>query len=529
MARQLLLDWGKNSFTLAEVSRNKKRTWALQEILTHHDPQEENASACIKKRLQQIEHTLKSWHVFKADLHCFLPAESVFLKTIRLEIPPGLEEIIPKLVRLEAKRVFLFPLEELIWDHHIFPSQEEGTISVLLAAVKKTTLHALLEIFSQTSLEIVTLTSSSHALVEAFTQIAHRDCSKEALRPLLHHVPTRPRATSITCKAGESLMIDLRISTTNVICTQSHEMLASYTLYEKGDTISSQENISVFLQQVIDHRASQKCVVEEILVTGTSREKQELLCFLQKKLTIKIDDLDKKLALNPPMMPFSEHDAVCSASFLAGGITFCEKKNHIHLDLLPASLLARRSRNQERPYTFRAMICIMCTLLAWSLYFQHASGNLMTLSARTQVSLLHEEEKMFSLQQREAQLARTEDTQSAIHNLLEKHLLWPHLLSELQKALPGHALFITKLSPIINEDPRGDSITALELEGISLESPQEVDAVHRFIQALAKSNLFEVNPQEKITSYDALSDEKPKAYPWKFRLSLKSSMSDIVD
>jgi Tfp pilus assembly PilM family ATPase len=279
VARQLLLDWQKNSFTLAEVARNKKRTWALQEILTHHDPQADNESACMKKRLQQ---TLKSWHVFQANLHCFLPAESVFLKTIRLEVLPGLEDIIPKLVRLEAKRVFLLPLEELIWDYHIFPSQEGGKISVLLAAIKKTTLHALLEIFSQTSLEIVTLTSSSHGLVEAFTQIVHRDCSEEALRPLLHRVPTRPRQTSITSKEGGSLMIDLRISTTNVIFTQSHEVLASYTLYEKGETIASQENICIFLQQVIDHMSSQRYVVEEILVTGTSRIRQELVCFLQK-------------------------------------------------------------------------------------------------------------------------------------------------------------------------------------------------------------------------------------------------------
>jgi Tfp pilus assembly protein PilN len=323
-------------------------------------------------------------------------------------------------------------------------------------------------------------------------------------------------------------MIDLRISTTNVIFTQSHEVLASYTLYEKGETIASQENICIFLQQVIDHMSSQRYVVEEILVTGTSRIRQELVCFLQKNLTIKIDDFDKKLALHPPMMTFSEHDAVCSASFLAGGITFCERKNHIHLDLLPASLLARRYRNQERPYTFRAMIFIMCTLLAWSLYFQHASGDLMTLTAKIQMSLIHEEEEKFSLKQTEAQLERTQEKQWAINNLLEKHLLWPHLLSELQKALPGHALFITKLSPITNENPRGDSITALELEGISLESPQEADAVHRFIQALTKSNLFEVNPQEKITSYDALSDKQPNAYPWKFRLSLKPSMSDIV-
>ena len=116
MERQLLLHWEKNFFTLVEFTRNTKENWTLHREATHDLSQERGEGAQYhQKALLWLQTTLVEWNVSKANVHCLLPAERIFLKSFSFEIPTGLENALPDLAKIEAKKIFtILLLNQLI-------------------------------------------------------------------------------------------------------------------------------------------------------------------------------------------------------------------------------------------------------------------------------------------------------------------------------------------------------------------------------------------------------------------------------
>lgn len=532
MGRKLLLHWAKNHFTLADFSRNKKGLWTLQATVTHHYSHKNDRDELYQEAetLRQLQIILRSWKVLQADLHCFLPSESVFLQSRSLEIAPGLQDIIPRLIVLEAKKVFLLPLEELIWDYHIFPSSRGEKINVVYYATKKTSIRPLVDILSQINLRIETLSSTPHALMEAMGPILVH-LSSQLPRNHGHQAPAFKQVIDLQ---ETKIIIDLSMSFTNIILTKPNEIVSSYTLHERGENRSSLEKIHIALIHILDHMAvDQKMIAHEIFLTGVSNYKKELISFLRERLTINTHDIDQKLSITPACTSFLKHELASSLSllFLMGATRFFEKKNIIHVHLLTPLLRAKKHVEQQRPYVLAAMGLIISTLLLWSFYFQHETRRLMTATAQAAVLLADEEKQLLSLKQAEAHFQNIEEKKWALYTLIEAHVAWPHLLSELQKALPKlprQKLWITKLSSLSDEknNKKSASITALEIEGITLtlENGSELDAVnefHEFTTELSKSDLFNIIPQEKIALLPYPTHQNSSTYTWKLRLPLR--------
>ena len=588
MVRQLLLYWEKNFLTLSQCVEDTNGRWNIQREVRlglNHNLIEGNDENYFHHEARcQLQATLNSWGIRKASVHCFLPAERIFLKTILLEIPSGLEDSIPRLVRLEAKKVFPTPLEELIWNFHIFPSDEKKRISILYAAIKRKFMVPLMEIVFPTELNIQTITSTSHSLYEAYQHINHN--------------------------SETTLIIDISTSFTNLTFIKSQEMLINYTLDQKTEESSLLQKIETDTSQIIEYTTSQKITPTQIVITGEKQQKNQLLLLLQQKWPIPIKDLDQ-LLLNhlslptisadlleksycspknflarifhadrdeegakaneaPPAvgrLPLGSHERArragvsestqtsvftqgsrstyCSrhngiitqhpsdfpnsvsdqykTSRLVGATTFFKKENQIKLNLLPDSLIAQQQSQKKLSSILQTIALLAVTLILWSLYFQHETRSLIKATSQTRLFLEQEEKKILASDQLLANFQKVEEKKTAWCNLLEAHAIWPRVIQELQKTLPKRYIWVTKCYP--NDDDKDfketNFITAITVEGIYLENSGKANMVDEFVENLKKSDFFKIKKREEIVLLCSPNDGSSYTYHWKLRLPLQ--------
>ncbi|MFZ4116146.1 MAG: hypothetical protein ACOYK6_05420 [Chthoniobacterales bacterium] len=509
MTRQLVLHWEADFFSLAQFSRDKDGQYILERGATHHRTQKKNKCHLVEE-LHPLQATLRSWEVHQASLHCLLPANRVFLRTVKLEIPSGLKDAIPRLVALEAKHIFPLPLEELIWSFQIFPSVEREQINVAYSATKNNFLEPLLEIISKTEisgLTIATISAAPASICEALRLI---DQSKEA-----------------------SLILEAHASFTNVILIKPNTILSSYTLaslQQGGEKVnrSSREKISTDLLQILEHATSERWIPEKIFVSGRSADKHHLLPFLQERLKIPTCDLDtllkEKISLGPAASEFLENDCHFSWSYLVGATTLFQKEPA--LDLRPPSLRIKKHAKEQRPYLLCAIVLLACTLLVWSLYLHYETHRFITATSQACAFLGREQKRLAESDKELAHFQKIEETKETLYHLIEARAHWPQLIQELQNALPTRYLWITKLSPITDEknDERNFSVTALAIEGLYLENPRQAAVVHDFIANLKKSAFFSIQDQEEILLFCSSADGTAYAYPFKMRLTLRNPL-----
>jgi Tfp pilus assembly PilM family ATPase/Tfp pilus assembly protein PilN len=100
-----------------------------------------------------------------------LPRRLVTVRYLRL--PPAPPEQMAGMVAFEAQQYVLFPLEEVILDHHVMtlpggkgPLDQDDLDTVLLAAVRRSVVAYLMSIFDRAGLELEQLSVSALALAE---------------------------------------------------------------------------------------------------------------------------------------------------------------------------------------------------------------------------------------------------------------------------------------------------------------------------------------------------------------------------
>lgn len=195
------------------------------------------------------------------------------------------------------------------------------------------------------------------------------------------------------------------------------------------------------------------------------------------------------------------------------------------IDLLPASLIARRKHHQRFPYFVVITVLVSCSLLACSFFYTKATKKI--LAATSQATLLLYQEKQASITL-DKKLTAAEDlkkNRELLASLINSRSSWSEIFEELQKHLPSHYLWITKLSPVIDEKNK-KSITAIAIDGLYLENPAQAQVVDHFVEELKKSLLFEIRkfPQEKIITRRSTPDGTAYAYGFSLYLPLSKSI-----
>ncbi len=142
----LHLTWEKDFFLLAEYFINKAGGAHLVRSAR---------CAAISAELQQV---LSTWKLSERALHCILSPEVTFSYTARIEVPSGLEEIIPTLITLEAEKTIPFPLQDIVWDAR-FSFLEKEIIEVTYVGIEREELESFCYKVSEAGLEIEEITT----------------------------------------------------------------------------------------------------------------------------------------------------------------------------------------------------------------------------------------------------------------------------------------------------------------------------------------------------------------------------------
>ncbi len=95
-----------------------------------------------------------------------IPAQSVFTRFVKL--PPVEGSQVEQIVRFEAQQNVPYPIEEVVWDYQIVPSDEPANVEVVLVAIKEDLLEELNEAVEGAKLSTSTVDVAPMALYNAF-------------------------------------------------------------------------------------------------------------------------------------------------------------------------------------------------------------------------------------------------------------------------------------------------------------------------------------------------------------------------
>ncbi len=508
MSTSFFLYWKEKKVLFAEFSKKKNGVWKIEKSDVFNFLLEKNQPLFTAKELARFQEALTACKSQCLKIHCFLPAHKAFIKTIPIEVPPGLENILPRLITCEAKYIFPLPLSKLVWNYKIFASTQVNKVNVTYIATKKEFLDSLIEVIPEDQLSRLIILATPIAIQRTLEIIDQNH--------------------------GSTLILNLEDNVSNILLQESNNALTSYTLaplLKEGVELNlhteTEEKIITSLLSLLKYLKSKKIIPNKIFLVGENTHKNQLFSYLQKNLieTFFLDDLDQLVELHPlfdfTISSFIKKNSI-SSSVIFGGITFFEKK--CCLDLCPPILLTKKNQKRESSYFLGAVFLVIFTFLLWSFYWCY--------EINAYHHKINQAKELFD--QRKSQLIKSdkiiekfkkiEETKLVIFHFIEAHNLWIKIVNELQNALPKRYIWITKLSPISNQEITNEYVSTreLELEGLYLENPRQSEVINDFINELKKSALFLIDKPEQILLSYSSADGSAYAYPFKIHLILKN-------
>ncbi len=140
-------------------------------------PSEEYVDGCIEALTEIIDRNSISE---KQKVLLALPANDVIIR--RMELPSMPEERMAKVIGYEAESHIPFPLDQVVMDHHVISSSEDG-YEIILAAIKEDNLNNHLEIIHRSGLSPEVVDVTVFSLFNLYTHMWGRGGNGDDAKP----------------------------------------------------------------------------------------------------------------------------------------------------------------------------------------------------------------------------------------------------------------------------------------------------------------------------------------------------------
>ena len=496
-----------------------------------------------------------------------IPSQGVFTRFVK--IPKVDPEQASQMLFFEAQQNVPFPIEEVSWTYQVLPENEPDKLGAVILATKLDQLESSVDAVRSAGLSPTLLETAPTALYNAL-RYNYPDLAGCALL-----IDIGARATNLIFAERDRLFIrtlpvggnsitaalqkkfeDRPLSVIEEMKIKEGFIAPPGNYNAPGDDAAEMGKIArtvmtrihnEITRSITFYRTNQQgAAPTRVFLSGGGASLPYTLEFFNEKLSLPIEFFNplRRVSLAPSV---DKEAAQRSAHTLGECVGLAARlllgDCPLEVELESRRLREEKREKQRRPFLVAAA-CVLAVLLgAVFFHFKSAADNLAALNA--QLDSRVGELKGFK-QQLDKMTAERNGLFKDSADLAAAPMLrtaWATILDDLSQRMPARNIWITRLSPMAGEavmDPRKNegawiasapaseqqeqpAVTALVVEGLYLENEAGPAVVDSFVEALAASTVFAIDPAKKteIVQLRAAQSGENWAYDYKLILPLR--------
>ncbi|QQL44517.1 Amuc_1101 family PilM-like pilus complex protein [Sulfuriroseicoccus oceanibius] len=503
-----------------------------------------------------------------------ISGQSVFTRFVK--IPAVSEDKIDEMVRFEAQQHVPFPIDEVAWDYQVFGETADGDLEVGLFAIKLDQLNSLNGVVEDAKLVVNGVGVDAMALYNAY-RYNYPDVDEPVLL-----VDIGSRSTNLLYIEGGSLFArTIAVGGASVTSAIAKDLGVTFQVaeqqkiqdgyvalggaYEENpdpriDAISKivRTTMTRLHSEIVRtnnfYRTQQGGTVpKRVLLAGGGASLPYTIEFLHDKLGAQVEYFNamRNVAVGPQVdaaavsaVGHRMGELVGLALGQAGGVP-------VDVDLVPATVAARREIAARKPFLTTAAVCVLAALGAGAVYQQMAASKLEDKAGEFSAVGKVVDGNKRDLSVLDDQISEIDVNRGPVMRIFEMRDRWVGIIDELNRQFASDIIWVTDLEPLAGgtgvrdfgalkertavgeelefdeEDggkPRPDVVTEIRIKGFWRNAPAGQNQINQIYDRLRESKtgplvLAEVPPQEKAKRLK-VSSRNDDDYAWAFEMTL---------
>ena len=516
----------------------------------------------LKIALSELRSKLK-WST--GPLAMAVPSQGVFARFVK--IPQGDADKVEQMLFFEAQQSIPYPIEEVSLCHQVLPETEADKLGALILATKLDGLESTVEAVQSAGLSPDHIETSPTALYNSLRynypdlpgctlliDIGARATNlifAEADRLFIRTLPVG--GNSITAALQKKFearsfveLENLKVKDAFIPPPGNYEATGDAAEVGKiARTVMTRIHNEI-TRSITFYRTNQGgSAPVRVLLAGGGASLPYTLEFFNEKLSLPVEFFNplRRISVAPSAdlqtVQRSAHalgECTGLAAALLGGDA------PLRLGFGSPRLQSAKLDQGRRPFLVAAVALLAATLGAAFLHYKTAADHVATLNARLDADAAGLQAFKTKIDASDAQRKRLLTDAADLTAAPMLRTAWATIIDELAQRTPPRNIWVTSLRPMAGEtilDPsnKGDtwgaapaegqeqppSVTAIAIDGLYLENPDEAKVVDAFVDSLAESPLFQIDPANKaeVVKSRAAQSGETWAYDYKLVIPLK--------
>jgi len=496
-----------------------------------------------------------------------IPSQGVFTRFVK--IPKVEADQVGQMLFFEAQQNVPYPIEEVSWCYQVLPESEQDKLGAVILATKLDQLEATVDAVRSAGFSPALVETSPTALYNAL-RFNYPDLSGCALL-----IDVGARATNLIFAEGDRLFVRTLPVGGNSITAALQKKFDNKPLPlveemkvkeafipppgnhdDQGSDAAEMGKIArtvmtrihnEITRSITFYRTNQQgSAPTRVFLSGGGASLPYTLEFFNEKLSLPIEFFNPLRRVS--VSPSADAEAVRrSVHTLGEGVGMAARlilgDCPLEIDLESRLLQAEKKEKRRRPY-LAAAACLLAAILGTAFFhYKSAADHLADLNAGLDK---HVEELNGFKEQLDKSVSERNKLFEEAADLAAAPMLrtaWATILDELTQRMPARNVWITRLRPMAGDtvlDPPKDkgawatvqttndqsarpAVTALVIEGLYLENDGGPAVVDTFVDSLAQSPTFAIDPAKKteIVQLRAAQSGENWAYDYKLVLPLR--------
>lgn len=485
-------------------------------------------------------------------------SQSVFTRFVKL--PSVGEDQVDQIVGFEAQQNVPYPINEVVWDYQLVDQGNSAEVEVVLVAIKSDLLDEINNAVETSGLQASTVDVSPMAIYNAYRYNYGelQDCSLilDVGARTTNLIFVEPRKVfSRSIQIGGTKVTEAIAKDFNEPFAAAEERKRQVGFVSLGGSYQDPDDpdiarVSKMIRNTMTrlHAEISRSISFYRAQQGGSAPQRVFLCggtatlpymreFFHEKLQLPVEffnplrNVQVAASLDVQEIGRTAHNFGEMVGLALRGALACP----MEINLRPASVVSRQDTAKRIPFFIMAAACLILSALGAWLYYDRAAS----ITAAATESLDQKISPLSGAASRINKIKNTIQEQEAfaspVLKSIEDRSAWSKLVNEIHKCLPEDYVWVTGYEEK-KEDPNAvrsvkptkpgakeekkETVKKREflVKGLYLENPDNANVLDKFVDALNKTNLFEVKKEEMIRVTPTGADW---AYDYSFPLVIK--------
>jgi type IV pilus assembly protein PilM len=502
---------------------------------------------------------------------CAIPSQGVFARFV--QIPRVEPDKLDQVLFFEAQQNVPYPIEEVVWSYQLLPARSEEILGVLLVATKTDALESTAEALRAAKLRPQFLETSPTAIYNAY-RYNYPDAEGCSLI-----IDIGARTTNLIFAEDENFFIRTLPIGGSSITTAVQKQFETRSFNEveaikrsegfippsgghHGDTSHDIAELGKIARTVMTrvHNEITRSIAfyrtnqsgsqpVRVLLAGGSAAFPYCAEFFHEKLSLPVEFFNplRRISVAPDVdAGLVEQTAHTLGECVGLAIRQSGESAPSSLSLKVPSIERDAADVRRRPFLAAAAAVFVGSIAVLGGYWASAASFVQRINEETQSSLQPLQALQDRIQRASAERDKLLSEGADFVSLPFLRTAWSAILHELNQRQPPKYLWITKLAPYpavpgfsatetvaapsqsdadqaADSDSAGPMVTALSIEGLYIENENGPGVVDEFVDALASSDLFDINDENKgkIVEVRAAQTGDRWAYDYRLLVPLK--------